>query len=108
MVTFILFLLTNMFVLFVFIMVLVMYCRIISLIQLMTRQVDWSMGELVQQAQKAGVNFMCYFCNFTICKRFFLLPKEIDDNTCPICKVEDWYKGPTFENTEECVCLCQL
>jgi hypothetical protein len=48
--------------------------------------------------------YVCYCCNFTICERFFLLPRRIIGNTCPMCEAEGWYKGPIFENADECNC----
>jgi hypothetical protein len=63
------------------------------------------MSNLVDRNIKGLCRFyVCYFCNFKICERFFLLPRRVVDNTYPRCEVEDWYKGPIFEDADECNC----
>jgi hypothetical protein len=63
------------------------------------------MSDLVDRDSKGLRRFyVCYFCNFTIYKRFFLWPRRLGGNTCPMCEAEGWYKGPILENTDECNC----
>jgi len=51
--------------------------------------------------------FVCYFCNFTVCRRF-LLPRELVDDRCPMCVAWYWYKGPpVFKELEKCDCYVQ-
>ena len=48
--------------------------------------------------------YVCYFCNFTACEQYFLLPREIIDNECPICESRNWYEGPISIDLEDCSC----
>ena len=48
--------------------------------------------------------YVCYPCNFTVCRRF-LLPRELADDRCPMCEAVYWYKEPpVFEDLQECDC----
>ena len=48
--------------------------------------------------------YMCYCCNFTVCKRLILPQRGVEDK-CPKCESVYWYKGPPiFKDLETCDC----
>ena len=47
--------------------------------------------------------YICYFCNFTVCEQYFLLPREIIEDECPVCESRNWYQGlPVFKEESDC------
>ena len=48
-------------------------------------------------AQNKNTGFMsflyCYFCGFTVCRRF-TVPREVIGNMCPVCESEYSYRRP--------------
>ena len=48
--------------------------------------------------------YICYFCGFTVCKRF-ILPHVLINDRCPICEYVYWYRGPPlFKESNTCNC----
>jgi len=52
--------------------------------------------------------FVCYWCSFTVCRRF-ILPREIINDECPMCEVPYWYKGdPVWVDIDKSDCQIQF
>jgi hypothetical protein len=83
------------------VMMFILYCRMIALNRLVIRQIDSKMNDPVDLTRLSRF-YVCRFCNFRVCERFSLPPREIIDDECPMCEstCDTWYS--VVEDGRDC------